>query len=91
MSENNPGLQAAGESLGMSMTPASVDTQPTPADLLQAAEAYLQAVIGPGGKVQSFRQTSTQPVIWEAEVIQGGRPVKLTAKRVPGGYKFAVG
>ncbi len=84
------GIQSAGENLGYNLTPASVDTQPTPADLLEAAAAYIQAVFGLGSEIKSFRKTSEQPVIWQAQVLRGDRLSVLNARRVPGGYKFSV-
>jgi hypothetical protein len=83
-------LQSQGEDLGYQLTPESVNTQPTPADLLQGAAAYAQAAIGAEAEVRNFRQVSAEPEIWQAEVANDRQSGVLVAKRVPGGFKFEV-
>ncbi|MBC8121093.1 MAG: hypothetical protein H7Y22_04540 [Gemmatimonadaceae bacterium] len=83
-------LQSKGEDLGYGLTPESVNTQPTPDDLLQAAAAYAQAAMGSGTEVNSFKQTSEKPETWQAQISNGSRVGTLVAKRVPGGYNLYV-
>lgn len=83
-------FQSQGEDLGYDITPESVNTQPTPEDLLQGALAYAQAAIGPEAEVSNFRQVSSEPELWQAEIGNTQQSGVLVAKRVPGGYKFEV-
>lgn len=84
------GLQSTGEALGYSMTPESVNTQPTPQDLLNAAAAYTLSKVGTGASISNFQRTSEKPEIWEGTVTRGNTTKTITGKRVPGGYKFSV-
>jgi hypothetical protein len=84
------GLQSAGEDLGYSLTPESVNTQPTPQDLLNAAAAYTLSKVGTGANISNFQKTSEKPEIWEGTVTRGNTTKTITGKRVPGGYKFSV-
>ena len=84
------GLQSAGEDLGYSLTPQSVNTQPTPEDLLNAAAAYTLSKVGTGATISNFQRTSEKPEIWEGTVTTGKTTKTITGKRVPGGYKFSV-
>jgi hypothetical protein len=83
-------LQSQGEDLGYQVTPESLNTQPTPMDLLQAAESYAQAALGEGCTLSNFQQVDKEPETWQAEVVNGPQSGVLTAKRVPGGYDLKV-
>ncbi|MBW4698501.1 MAG: hypothetical protein KME03_11535 [Aphanocapsa lilacina HA4352-LM1] len=83
-------IQSQGEDLGYQLTPESLNTQPTPEDLLQAAAAYAQAAMGSGCDIRGFRQVSDSPETWEATVVNAGKTGVLVAKRVPGGYDLKV-
>jgi len=83
-------FQSEGEDLGYELTPESLNTQPTPTDLLQAAAAYAQAAIGAEAEVHNFRQVSETPEVWQAEIRNARQAGVLVAKRVAGGYKFDV-
>jgi hypothetical protein len=83
-------LQSAGEDMGYSLTPESVNTQPTPQDLLTAASAYALSKMGTGSTISDFQKTSEKPEIWEGTVTRGGTVKAIIGKRVPGGYKFSV-
>jgi hypothetical protein len=83
-------LQSQGEELGYQVTPESLNTQPTPMDLLQAAEAYAQAALGAGCTLSNFQQVETKPETWQAQVVNGAQSGVLAAKRVPGGYDLKV-
>jgi hypothetical protein len=84
------GLQSTGEDIGYSMTPESVNTQPTPQDLLNAAAAYTLSKVGTGASISNSQRTSEKPEIWEGTVTRGSTTKTITGKRVPGGYKFSV-
>ncbi len=83
-------LQSSGEDLGYKLTPESLDTEPTPTDLLQASAAYAQAAFGSGTDIRGFKQVSDKPETWEAQVVNGDQRGVLIAKRVPGGYDLKV-
>ena len=83
-------LQSEGEDAGYKVTPESLNTQPTPTDLLQAAQSYAQAALGEGSQLQQFKQVSDKPETWQAEVVNGSQTGLLTAKKVPGGYDLKV-
>jgi hypothetical protein len=83
-------LQSQGEDLGYQVTPESLNTQPTPTDLLQAAQSYAQAALGEGSQLQQFKQVSDKPETWQAAVVNGAQTGLLTAKKVPGGYDLKV-
>jgi hypothetical protein len=83
-------LQSQGEDLGYQVTPESLNTQPTPVDLLQASEAYAQAALGEGSQLSNFQQVNSKPETWQAQIVNGSQTGVLTAKRVPGGYDLKV-
>jgi hypothetical protein len=83
-------FQLQGEYLGDHLTPESARTDPTPADLQQAAYAYANAALGTGFTLGPLEQVSDQPVTWQAQVSNEGEQSLLIAKRVVGGYDLYV-
>jgi hypothetical protein len=83
-------LQSQGEDAGYQITPESLNTQPTPTELLQAAQSYAQAALGEGSQLQQFQKVNEKPETWQAAVINGSQTGMLTAKKVPGGYDLKV-